>query len=78
MVFPQIRELFRSKSTVHYKRHVNPDGTPGGEVSVHATVHETATIDKGALVLEGAAVGPNEVVESGQIVLPYGEIANFE
>ena len=62
--------LFRPKE--EWRRHVNPDGSIGGEVSSKAVVDPTAYIERSAVVMADAHVGPNEHVERGQIVLPGG------
>lgn len=64
----------QSSSFYHWR---NPDGTPGGEVSVKADIHPTATIGRFATVLAGAKIGPNEVVPVGHIVEADGTMISF-
>lgn len=55
----------------------NNDGSPGGEVSVDANVHPSATIERYATVLPGVTIGENGHVKRGDIIDKDGIFAPF-
>lgn len=70
-----MRGAFKRQATFCFWN--NPDGSLGGEVSVAAEVHPTATIERHAVVLAGARIGPGEVVPAGHIVEADGTMISF-
>ena len=70
--------MFTLRAKHHFERHVNPDGTPGGDVSTKATVHPTAFVDPGAIVMAGAIVHASERVTAGSVVLPGQNVARLD
>lgn len=55
-----------------WRRHQNPDGSTGGEVSIKAKVSPKAYIEAGAVVAPGAVVDAGAHIKNGDIVLPGG------
>lgn len=59
---------------VVWRRHTNPDGSEGGRVASTAEVGRNVTIRKTALVLPGARVPDDAVLELGVVFTPEGPI----
>lgn len=55
-------------NTVKARRHVNPDGAPGGWVAANAEVDSSVVVEETAIIEPNAVVRPGVRVKAGTVV----------
>ncbi len=68
----------RKKEAGYFIDWINPDGSPGGKVSSRAIVDPSVIVKPHAIVTQGAVIGPDNIIENGEIATAEGFAINFD